>query len=137
MLLPPLLPKVARLQEDIVSILGRTVIIQCVPTHWNRKKCIEKWHKPVSGKGTMHETSLFFTRFFEDRTLSSNPSFSAHEKQSDGCFFRSRESGFEAALGSRNFSTSYPFLPQNPAFPSCILTSIRYNLVELVFEIMF
>ena len=55
LLLPPLLPKVVRLQEYTVPILYRTVIIQCV----------EKWHKSVPGKGTMHETSLFLLDFLK------------------------------------------------------------------------
>ena len=128
--------KVARLQEYMVSPLAcsfKTQRFQRVGI----VVCVEKVAQKCSKEADDARNLLIFTGFFEGRTRSSNPSFSAHEKQSDGCFFRSRESGFEAALGGRNISTSYPFLPQNLAFPSCILTSIRYNLVELMFEIMF
>ena len=39
--------------------------LKYVATRWNRKKCIEKWHKPVPGKGTMHATSLFLLGFLK------------------------------------------------------------------------
>ena len=73
--------------------------LKCIATRWNRKSALKSGTILFRGKGRCTKPPCFYC-VFEGWALSSNPSFSAHEKQSDGCFFCSRESGFEAALGS-------------------------------------
>ena len=81
-------PKVARLQEYTVSMLYRTVIIQCIPTRWNRKKCVEKVAQICFGERDDARNLLVFTVFFEGWALSSNPSFSARWRASNTLIYQ-------------------------------------------------
>lgn len=55
----------AKQKRGIVTERFLNTMIPTHSTRWNRKKCIEKWHNPVPGKGTMHETSLFLLGFLK------------------------------------------------------------------------